>query len=54
MCFGEYLHYEICKCRIKLGDKLIDECTETMEEVKLTKVTSVELHSAENVKYILY
>ena len=32
----------------KLVDKLIDECTETIEEVKLAKITPVELHSAEN------
>ena len=32
----------------KLVDKLIDECTETIEELKLAKITPVELHSAEN------
>ena len=32
---GEYLNYKNCKCRKKLGDKLIDECTETIEETKL-------------------
>ena len=37
MC--EYLDYENCKCRKKLVDKLIDECTETIEEVKLAKIT---------------
>ena len=36
---GEYLDYENCKCRKKLVDKLIDECTETIEEVKLAKIT---------------
>ena len=36
---GEYLDYENCKCRKKLIDKLIDECTETIEEVKLAKIT---------------
>ena len=34
---GEYLDYEHCKCRKKLADKLIDECTETIEEMKLAK-----------------
>ena len=34
---GEYLDYENCKCRKKLVDKLADECTETVEEVKLAK-----------------
>ena len=36
---GEYLDYENCKCRKKLVDKLVDECTETVEELKLTKIT---------------
>ena len=31
-----------CKCRKKLVDKLIDECTETTEEVKLAKTTLTE------------
>ena len=30
---GEYLDYSNCKCRKKLVDKLVDECTETVEEV---------------------
>ena len=39
---GEYLDYENCKCRKKLVDKLVDECTETVEEVKLAKITLAE------------
>ena len=39
---GEYLDYENCKCRKRLIDKLVDECTETVEEVKLTKITIAE------------
>ena len=35
----EYLDYGNCKCRKKLVDKLVDECTETVEEVKLAKIT---------------
>ena len=46
--FSEYLDNENCKCRKKLVDKLIDECTETIKEVKLAKITPMELHSAEN------
>ena len=34
---GEYLDYEHCKCRRKLVDKLVNECIETVEEVKLAK-----------------
>ena len=37
--FSKYLDYRNCKCRKKLVDKLIDECTETIEEVKLTEIT---------------
>ena len=36
---GEYLDYEYCKYRKKLVDKLVDECTEAVEEVKLAKIT---------------
>ena len=39
---SEYLDYENCKCRKKLVDKLIDECIETIEEVKLAKTTLTE------------
>ena len=47
---GEYLDFENCKCRNKLVDTLVDECTENVEEVKLAKITSTELHSAEESK----
>ena len=40
--FGEYLDYENCKCRKKLVGPLIEECTETVEEVKLAKITLAE------------
>ena len=32
---GEYLDYENCKCRKRLTDKLVDECDENIEEVKI-------------------
>ena len=38
----EYLDYENCKCRKKLVDKLVEECTETNNEVKLAKATLAE------------
>ena len=42
MCdVGEYLDYENCRCRKKLVDELVDECTETVE-VKLAKITLAE------------
>ena len=39
---GEYLGYENCKCGKELVDKLVDECTETVEEVKLAKISLAE------------
>ena len=39
---GEYLDYDNCKCRKKLVDELVEECTENIEEVKLAKITSTE------------
>ena len=32
---GEYLNNKNCKCKKKLADKLVEECTETVEEVKI-------------------
>ena len=32
---GEYLGYSNCKCRKKLVDKLIEKCTENIEETRL-------------------
>ena len=34
---GEYLDYENCKGRKKLVDKLVDDCNESVEEVKRAK-----------------
>ena len=34
---GEYLDYENWKCRKKLVDKLVEECTENVEETKLVE-----------------
>ena len=36
---GKYLDYENCKCRKKLVPPLIEECTKTVEQVKLAKIT---------------
>ena len=42
---GEYLDYEHCNCWKQIVDKLVDDCTETIEEVKLAKITLVENES---------
>ena len=39
---GEYLDYENCKCRKRLINKLVEECNETIDGVKLTKITIAE------------
>ena len=36
---GEYLAYKNCKYKKKIVDTLIDECTETIEQVKLAEIT---------------
>ena len=32
---GEYLDYSICKCRKKLFNKLIEECTKNIDVIKI-------------------
>ena len=39
---GQYLDYKNCKCRIRLIDKLVDECTGIVEEVKAAIITLAE------------
>ena len=39
---GEYLDNEKCNCRKKLVDKLVEKCTENVEEGKLAKITLTE------------
>ena len=36
---GEYLDYENCECRKSLVDKLVEECTENIYEVKIAGIT---------------
>ena len=35
----EYLDYSSCKCRKKLIDPLVEECTENINEAELVKIT---------------
>ena len=39
---AEYLDYANCKCRKRLTDKLVEECSENIDEVKMTNLTSAE------------
>ena len=36
---AEYLDYWDCKCRKKLVDPLVEECTENIDEIKLVNIT---------------
>ena len=40
---GEYLDYENCRCRKKLANKLVEECTKVAEEVKISEHKNVVL-----------
>ena len=44
----EYLDYENGKCRKKLIDKLVEECTENVEEAKIAEITLTECYSIES------
>ena len=51
---GEYLDYENCKCRKMLVEKLVEECTENIDEADLTGIALFE-HGNEFVcSYSLY
>ena len=39
---GDYLDYENCKCRKKVVDKLIEECTENIDKVKIAQMSLFE------------
>ena len=51
---GEYLGFENCKGRKKLVDKLVAECTENIDEVKIAKITLVGHENACVFSYIIY
>ena len=38
--FSEYLDYKNCKCKKRLVDKLVEECTKNIEETRLVEITS--------------
>ena len=45
---GEYVDYANCKCRNRLVYKLVEECTENVDEVKITEITFFECNSVEH------
>ena len=51
---GEYLDYENCKCTKRLVDKLVEECSDNIDEAKLTEIALFE-HGNECVcSYTVY
>ena len=53
-----YLESKNFKCKNKLVDKLVAECTENIDEVKIAELTLTECNSVENLhkcsSFILY
>ena len=47
---GGYLDYKNCKCRKKLVDKLVEECSDNSDEAKLTEIALFE-HKNESACY---
>ena len=51
----EYLDYKNCKCKKRMVNKLVEECNETIDEVKLTKISIAENENSYKHKFcILY
>ena len=48
---GEYLDYKNCRCKKKSVDKLVEQCTENVEEEKLTKITLTEDENEHKCSY---
>ena len=47
---GEYLDYKNCKCRKKLVDKLVEECSENIDE---KEIHPTELHAIKMIIILL-
>ena len=50
---GEYLDYSNCKFRKRLVDKLIEECTENIDEIKITSKSEHENKCSSCTVYIV-
>ena len=51
---GEYLDYSDFKCRKKLADALVDECTQNVEETKLVKITVENENNSRCTSFVVY
>ena len=46
---GQYLDYKNCKCRKRLAKRLVEECSENIDEEELR---SIELYSNKTIHYL--
>ena len=51
---GEYLDYSSCKCRKKLIDPLVKECTKNINETKLVNITVENKNNDKCCSYVAY
>ena len=50
---GEYVDYSNCKCRKKIVDKLIEECTENIDKVEITSENEHKNKCSSCIPYIV-
>ena len=50
---GEYLDYSNFKCRKRLVDKLVEECTENIDKIKITSKYEYENKCSSCIPYIV-
>ena len=53
MWYWWVLDYENCKCRKKVFDKLIEECTKSIDQVEITEITQVKNECSSCTLYIV-
>ena len=51
--FSEYLDYKNCKCKKRLQNKLVEECTENIEEIRLVEINSTKCKHNSCTLYIM-
>ena len=51
---GEYLDYSNCKCRKKLLNPLVEECTENIDGTKLVNITVENKNNSRGTSYDVY
>ena len=51
---GEYLDYSSCKCRKKIIDPLVEECTKKIDETKLVNIFVENENNSRCTSYLVY